>query len=58
MTNRILNFEEWLELNGAELECQAAESGADREADFSPNEFIEAAYDEYVEKEFEAFIKA
>ena len=42
-----LSFEDWLELNEAELLIEFAESGADRELDFDSEREIEERYDTY-----------
>ena len=51
MTKRVkekLNFDEWLNENYNDLNCEAAESGMDRELDFDRDLFEERKYDEYI----------
>ena len=53
MTKRVtekLNFDEWLNENYFDLNCEAAESGMDRELDFDRDLFEEKKYDEYIKK--------
>ena len=53
MTKRVkekLNFDEWLNENYFDLNCEAAESGMDRELDFDRDLFEEKKYDEYLKK--------
>ena len=43
-----LGFEAWLDKYTDDLDCEAAESGLDREMDFSKERWLEAKYEEYV----------
>ena len=41
-------YASWIKVHEEELEIAAAESGADREHDFNPDEWYESHYEEYV----------
>ena len=46
-TNTPMSFEAWLDDCIQELDCIAAETGADREADFNREDFEQAQYTRY-----------
>ena len=45
-----LDFDEWCFQNENELYCEAAETGADREPEYCPQDFCEKKYEMYLEK--------
>jgi hypothetical protein len=50
---KILNYSDWLDLNYDELQIQFAESGADRELDFNPEEETLKRYNKYLKQEYQ-----
>jgi hypothetical protein len=50
---KILNYSDWLELNHEEIEIELAESGADRELDFNPEEETLKRYNKYLKQEYQ-----
>jgi hypothetical protein len=45
---KILEFDEWLEISAQFISEHAAESGADRELDYNPEQYAEDLYDHYL----------
>ena len=44
-TDKLLTFEEWMDITSNELNCLFAENGADREMDFDYERDCEIVYD-------------
>ncbi|MCK5016518.1 MAG: hypothetical protein KAS32_05530 [Candidatus Peribacteraceae bacterium] len=47
-TTPVLRFEDWYAKEENNLDCEAAESGMDRELDFDKEQWIEKKYEEYL----------
>jgi hypothetical protein len=48
--SKILEFDEWFEINEEEVPISAAETGADREMDYNPEDYALSMYDDYLWK--------
>lgn len=45
-----IEFDDWIEMNRNNIDCEVAESGRDREMDFDRETFEFAKYSEYIDE--------
>ena len=45
-----MSYDDWLAVHGDDLDCEAAESGMDREMDFDKGGWLETKYEAYLEQ--------